>query len=223
MKLVTFEVRTPVGPFERLGALLGPGVVDLNFACALRFLQQGKAAPQRLADATVPADMLGLLDGGGDSLAAARETLQFVREETSDLVGPRGERILYKEDEIRLLSPLPRPRALRDFFAFEEHAKQGAARRKEPLAPEWYEQPFLQGEPPRSTGRDTIPASYRSSLRVRDRLRRSGRDAIFRLSRPRKPSPATRSQRFLRAISRKRDVSATAPPARTSPPDWDPT
>ena len=140
MKLITFEVKTPVGPFERLGALSGSGIVDLNFACALHLAREGKAAPQRLADALVPCDMIGFLDGGDESLAAARDTLRFLQAH-KETAGLRGETLLYKEDQVRWLAPVPRPRALRDFFAFEEHAKQGAARRKEPLAPEWYEQP----------------------------------------------------------------------------------
>jgi 2-keto-4-pentenoate hydratase/2-oxohepta-3-ene-1,7-dioic acid hydratase in catechol pathway len=40
----------------------------------------------------------------------------------------------------RLLAPL-RPASLRDFLAFEDHAKGGARRRKEELNPAWYEAP----------------------------------------------------------------------------------
>ncbi len=139
MKLVTFEVATPLGPFERLGALSKAGIVDLNAACAKRLASRGKAAPQRLADALVPADMLGLLDGGEDSMEAAREALAAAKPGDA---GPRGESVVYKETEVRLLAPLPRPRALRDFFAFEEHARQGNARRGEPLHQAWYDQPL---------------------------------------------------------------------------------
>ena len=54
---------------------------------------------------------------------------------------------------------LPRPRGLRDFFAFENHAKAGAKRRNESLAPEWYEQPvFYKGNPREIIGPgDEIP------------------------------------------------------------------
>jgi 2-keto-4-pentenoate hydratase/2-oxohepta-3-ene-1,7-dioic acid hydratase in catechol pathway len=41
---------------------------------------------------------------------------------------------------VRLLAPL-RPASLRDFLAFEDHAKAGAARRGEELNPAWYEMP----------------------------------------------------------------------------------
>jgi 2-keto-4-pentenoate hydratase/2-oxohepta-3-ene-1,7-dioic acid hydratase in catechol pathway len=139
VKLVTFEVATPVGPFERLGALADDQIIDLNFAQAALLKVSGRATPQKLADAVLPANMLDFLAAGDEALDAARHALQFA--ERSSVVGPRGEQIVYRENEARLLSPLPRPRALRDFFAFEEHAKQGAARRKEPLAAEWYDQP----------------------------------------------------------------------------------
>jgi 2-keto-4-pentenoate hydratase/2-oxohepta-3-ene-1,7-dioic acid hydratase in catechol pathway len=43
-------------------------------------------------------------------------------------------------DSARLLAPL-RPASLRDFLAFEDHAKGGARRRGEELNPSWYEIP----------------------------------------------------------------------------------
>ncbi|HVE75738.1 MAG TPA: fumarylacetoacetate hydrolase family protein [Actinomycetota bacterium] len=42
----------------------------------------------------------------------------------------------------RLLRPLARPNSLRDFVAFEDHARAGAARRGEELNPIWYERPI---------------------------------------------------------------------------------
>src|SRR5687767_15414162 len=46
----------------------------------------------------------------------------------------------------RLHAPLPAPPALRDFFAFEAHARAGAERRKEPFPEEWYRIPaFYKG------------------------------------------------------------------------------
>jgi len=43
--------------------------------------------------------------------------------------------------EVQLLAPL-QPASLRDFLAFEDHAKAGAARRGEDLNPAWYERPI---------------------------------------------------------------------------------
>jgi len=162
VKLVTFEVKTSLGPCERLGALTPQGIIDLNFAYGLLLSSRKKPRAQRLADAALPGEMLAFLDLGATSLDAAKETLDFIavrNQKKSIPTGIRGEKISYLENEVRLLSPIPRPRALRDFFAFEDHAKQGAARRNEAIAPEWYEQPvYYKGNHREIYGPgDTIP------------------------------------------------------------------
>ena len=131
MKLVTFEIDTAHGPLERLGALRDGTVVDLN-----------------LADSTIPPDLLGLLDGGAEAVERARKALASA--------GPSAVR---PDAEVKLKAPLPRPRSLRDFFAFEDHAKAGAARRHEPLQKEWYDQPvYYKGNPREIYGPgDVIP------------------------------------------------------------------
>lgn len=145
MRLVTFEVPTPLGPVERLGALREGRIVDLNLAAALLFQKERRALPQRRADFLVPPDMLAFLDLGDDGLFEARRALDALMGEPA---GPRGERVVWGEDELRLKAPLPRPRSIRDFFAFEEHAQAGAARRKEALPREWYDQPvYYKGNP----------------------------------------------------------------------------
>jgi len=152
VRLVTFEVKTPLGPFERLGALWKDSIVDLNSAYALSLRESGKSSPKKIADALTPPDMLEFLDLGETSRQAAQDTLGFLENFRArsgvQMMGVRGERILYKEDEIRLLAPLPRPRALRDFFAFEDHALQGSKRRGESLSESWYDQPvYYKGNP----------------------------------------------------------------------------
>jgi 2-keto-4-pentenoate hydratase/2-oxohepta-3-ene-1,7-dioic acid hydratase in catechol pathway len=103
-----------------LGALRGGEIVDLN-----------------LADPGVPPDLLALLDAGPEAMARARKAL--------DAAGADAVRAAR---DAALKAPLPRPRSLRDFFAFEDHAKAGAARRNEPLQKEWYDQPvYYKGNP----------------------------------------------------------------------------
>ncbi|MBI2788769.1 MAG: fumarylacetoacetate hydrolase family protein [Elusimicrobia bacterium] len=140
MKLVTFEVPTPLGPVERLGAVRAGRIVDLNLAAERLYRAQGKTRPKARAGFFVPPCLLGLLDGGKESLTEAQTALNTLKG------SPAG--VVWKEGQVRLLAPLPRPRSLRDFFAFEDHAKAGAKRRNEPLAPEWYDQPvFYKGNP----------------------------------------------------------------------------
>jgi 2-keto-4-pentenoate hydratase/2-oxohepta-3-ene-1,7-dioic acid hydratase in catechol pathway len=156
MKLVTFEVATALGPVERVGALRGGSVVDLNLAAARRYAAEGKQRPAERAAFFVPPEMLALLDAGDEGLEEARRALDVL---TGAPAGPRGERIVWKEEEVRLKAPLPRPRSLRDFFAFEDHAKAGSARRGEEMAQAWYEQPvFYKGNPREIYGPgDVIP------------------------------------------------------------------
>lgn len=74
--------------------------------------------------------MLDLLDAGPAALEPLRGKLEAARPDAG-----------LKESAVRLRAPLPDPRAIRDFFAFEDHAKAGAQRRGEPMQKEWYEQP----------------------------------------------------------------------------------
>ncbi len=138
MKLVTFEVATPLGPVERLGAVRDGRVVDLTLAATLLYKAEGRARAAERAEFFVPPCLLGLLDGGDEAMTEAKRALDSVKGEP---VGPRGETVVWNASSVRLKAPLPRPRSLRDFFAFEDHAKAGAARRNEPMQKEWYDQP----------------------------------------------------------------------------------
>jgi 2-keto-4-pentenoate hydratase/2-oxohepta-3-ene-1,7-dioic acid hydratase in catechol pathway len=136
MRLCTFEIHTHLGWQRRLGALVsaenGGGVVDLNFAAA------HSLGSYRLAEALVPASLRGLLDGGEASMQAAKAALEHLPEMR---IGKRDETIRYTRDEVRLLTPLPDARSLRDFFGFEAHVKRGFEKRGEPMPKEWYEIP----------------------------------------------------------------------------------
>lgn len=145
MKLVTYEIPTPLGRFERLGALSAAGIVDLNFAELMRLGEAGVTAAERRALASVPPDMLGLLDGGPESLDAAREALAYAEKRAfgpGEAVGPRSQVVVHIADAVRLLAPLPRPRSLRDFLTFEQHAGRSWRERGESLPRQWYEMPI---------------------------------------------------------------------------------
>lgn len=49
----------------------------------------------------------------------------------------------YSLNDVQLLSPLPRPISVRDFYAFEEHVKTARAKRGLEVIPEWYEIPVF--------------------------------------------------------------------------------
>jgi 2-keto-4-pentenoate hydratase/2-oxohepta-3-ene-1,7-dioic acid hydratase in catechol pathway len=109
MKLVTYE--TADGE-ARIGAVLD----DLRTIVDLR---AGASMLGEKADAFD--DMLALIDAGDDGLALAHR-----------VVGQAGTgqsaQALRSLDSVRLLAPVPVPRQMRDFLAFELHYKQARAR-----------------------------------------------------------------------------------------------
>ncbi|APX97977.1 fumarylacetoacetate hydrolase family protein [Natronorubrum daqingense] len=133
MKLATFEVETPVGPVERIGAVLEASehpaavageatLVDLTAATAARLEAEGEPAPVDLAHARVPPEMIAFLERGDRALADARDALEYASETDAER-GPGGAKIRYEPDEYDLLAPLPRPNSLRDCMAIEEHVQ----------------------------------------------------------------------------------------------------
>lgn len=49
----------------------------------------------------------------------------------------------YSLDEVTLKSPLPNPKSVRDFYAFEQHVKTARENRGLEMIPEWYEIPVF--------------------------------------------------------------------------------
>jgi 2-keto-4-pentenoate hydratase/2-oxohepta-3-ene-1,7-dioic acid hydratase in catechol pathway len=141
MRLVTFEVATPLGLFCRTGALAEESVIDLSLSRAALLTQMGRARARSIAEAEVPSDMLELLAGGEFAIDAAREALDHVIAEGVEELG--GARVRHAEADVRLLAPLPRPNSLRDFLVVEEHLVN--CRRTmgmdETLPEEWYRLP----------------------------------------------------------------------------------
>jgi 2-keto-4-pentenoate hydratase/2-oxohepta-3-ene-1,7-dioic acid hydratase in catechol pathway len=87
--------------------------------------------------------MLAFLELGRDALNEARAALDFVTAEVKKKappLGPKGERVLHLPGAVRLLAPL-RPRSLRDFFAYEDHALHAWARSSATLPASWYDHP----------------------------------------------------------------------------------
>jgi 2-keto-4-pentenoate hydratase/2-oxohepta-3-ene-1,7-dioic acid hydratase in catechol pathway len=102
MKLVTYSWKGNVA----LGAVSNDRVVDLRRAHAAALRRQEDTDELAVADLRVPGDLLGLLRGGGASLAAAQRALAFVEElretpEASDLWHPLA--------DVQLLPPILRP------------------------------------------------------------------------------------------------------------------
>lgn len=138
------EVRTgaAVGPLD------APVIVDLAALLASEIVagggEPGRAA--ELARAVFPGSMVALLGSGGRSEAEARRLLDGLGdagaalEHALEQAGPLGPHA-YRRDAVRLLAPVDRPPALRDFFAFEDHMVNALRNLGREVPPAWYEAP----------------------------------------------------------------------------------
>lgn len=141
MRLVTFELQTALGRHQRLGAMWGERIVDLNLACAWRLRRAGEPGWRRLADVLAPPELRAFLEMGERAWDEARAALTALAAEPAVPAGPDGAVLVHEPGQVRLLSPLPVPQSLRDFYAFEEHVKTGFAKRNEAIPAPWYEIP----------------------------------------------------------------------------------
>lgn len=136
MRLLSFEVQTVLGKFERIGALAHGTIVDLSAACTAYFaLTEEANAARRQAAALVPPDMIAFLEGCASAQAIGREMAEKsvayvgerLRSEPQPL-GPDGQRLTFGENEIRWLAPVPRPPMIRDGILLLDHYKVGMER-----------------------------------------------------------------------------------------------
>jgi 2-keto-4-pentenoate hydratase/2-oxohepta-3-ene-1,7-dioic acid hydratase in catechol pathway len=161
VKLLTFEIATPLGRHRRLGALL-PGdeglIIDLTSASVAYLAgNTDEPTPEGLAALRAPPDMTGWLRGGHRSREAAEQALDYVAshlEGQEELRGPSGAQLVFRRAEVRLLAPVPRPNSLRDFSVYHEHmSKAREEPRPHPL--HYYRKPpYYKGNPDNVLGPD---------------------------------------------------------------------
>lgn len=121
MKLVTYEIRGPLGPIERFGVERPNGdIVDAN--AGYRFMLESlglTGRPREVADANLPSTLLRFLQTGQVAQAALQETLSFLLKVPSEQL--TRESVVWHPDQLRILSPLPKPNSFREFGQFERH------------------------------------------------------------------------------------------------------
>jgi hypothetical protein len=119
MRFVSFEVPSIIGMQIRVGALDAAGrIVDLAAALRCKLIDEGLApdAALRISSALIPADMVGVIEGGARALDAAREALDWASRHGS----AAGVMVAPAAAGMRMLAPIPRPPMLRDFMGFEQ-------------------------------------------------------------------------------------------------------
>ncbi len=103
MKLVTF---THEGN-SRLGFVAaGERIVDLNYACQSWLKSFGKYRYRQIAEAYVPPDMVGFLEGGEESMTMARQASEYALSLSPDSAGWK---IVHNRADVKLEAPVQRP------------------------------------------------------------------------------------------------------------------
>lgn len=124
MKLVTYEIKTPLGSSLRVGALEDAKVIDLNHAFAL-YLAETKSSSRayETANAVIGPSMLSFIQGGEFSFEAAQAAMDYIRSKPADQWRNNevGE-IFFSLDDIILKAPL-QPVSIRDTLNSEVHFK----------------------------------------------------------------------------------------------------
>lgn len=134
MRLVSFQLDTPLGPAIRLGVLTGDReVIDINAATRARFVQEGlaEAAAERLAAALTPARIVEFIEAGRHARDAAEQTI----------AGPVADQFRHDISALRLLPAVTGAPLLRDFLSFEGHLRNVYPRLGRQIPAEWYEIP----------------------------------------------------------------------------------
>jgi 2-keto-4-pentenoate hydratase/2-oxohepta-3-ene-1,7-dioic acid hydratase in catechol pathway len=132
MKLISYEVQTSLGYFNRIGAVQGDKIIDLNNSYAALLADSGDVySSKRVADGIIPPDMVMFLEGGKPSMEAAQITIQYANDrlkKDSLALGAFGQRLSFTRQEIRWLAPVPKPHMIRDGILLLDHYKVGMER-----------------------------------------------------------------------------------------------
>lgn len=168
MKLVTYEIGTPLGIARRLGILIDGRqdgrIADLTASYAAYLASEtDEPTPQALADLRTPPDMIGWLRGQHKSRLAAERALAFIRRRIAHEAVPtgiNGAKLLYRAEEVKLLAPIPRPYTLKDASTYAEHMTR--SERQPEKRPAWYTLPaYYKGNPDNIIGPgEPIPYPY---------------------------------------------------------------
>ena len=75
MRLATVSVEGE----QRIAAVINEEYIDLNKACELYFESKGQYRAKQIAEAYIPPNMIGFLQGGEESMKLAKESIEYVQ------------------------------------------------------------------------------------------------------------------------------------------------
>ncbi|MEH7462316.1 fumarylacetoacetate hydrolase family protein [Bacillus thuringiensis] len=99
MKLVTF---THNGE-SRIAALENQKLIDLHAAFKAKLTAAGKLRAAQIAEAYIPKDMNGFLQGGAESMDLAKAAVAYALTNESEV------KLIFEEDEVKIEAPVPSP------------------------------------------------------------------------------------------------------------------
>ncbi|RBW70085.1 fumarylacetoacetate hydrolase family protein [Bacillus taeanensis] len=102
MKLITFSRE---GISQRVGAIFNEKVIDLHASYRALLASKGKIRAQQIADAFIPADMNGFLQGGKESMEPAKQAVDYALNNKS----ADGFRLVYELNEVKVEAAVPSP------------------------------------------------------------------------------------------------------------------
>jgi 2-keto-4-pentenoate hydratase/2-oxohepta-3-ene-1,7-dioic acid hydratase in catechol pathway len=128
-------VATPLGPITRVGVKTDRGIVDAT-AARIAFLAQSLplSAAQRVGAAQVPPAMIELIGAGKPAIEWLGEAVEHVLAR-GDSSGVEGQTLIYRDGDVTLLAPVPRPPGIANFSAWPAHTAAAAAHGFDSLKP----------------------------------------------------------------------------------------
>lgn len=101
MKLLTFRSEG----VARIGAYVDGLAVDLHTSFMALLESKGKRRARQIAEAYIPNDMNGFLEGGKESMAYAKEAVDYALKVKTD----KERRLVFPAEEVKLEAPVPKP------------------------------------------------------------------------------------------------------------------
>ena len=161
MKLATFRLDTPIGPFDRFGIVRLDGtakdtiassrvragwIIDANAAYAALAADRGKANAKRPGGCILSGRLERCVQIYGPSLDPIVEICDWLDQRWdavtgAQIHGPRNEVLGHRMDRVALRPPIRVP-VLRDFAAFEDHLQVTFGKMGLKIPPEWYDRPI---------------------------------------------------------------------------------
>lgn len=105
MKLVMYQKKGD----PRLGCLADDKVIDLNRAYEAMLMANQVVRPRAKAALMIPPETIAFLEGGDESLEAARQAVAWVSAGKQEALSVRNNRVVISQEKVKLLAPVLKP------------------------------------------------------------------------------------------------------------------